>query len=77
MFRQLALYYKIFNLLHANNSEFKNYVLEFTKLKVKPDLPITLQNESFNHIFMAPLSKMFRPKSLIWKRLVVVDRSKN
>lgn len=30
-------------------------VLEFTKLKVKMDLPITLHNEHSNHIFMAPL----------------------
>lgn len=30
-------------------------VLEFTKLKVKMDLLITLHNEHSNHIFMAPL----------------------
>lgn len=31
-------------------------VLEFTKLKVKMNLPITLYNEHSNHIFMAPLN---------------------
>lgn len=47
-------------------------VLEFTKLKVKMDLPITLHNEHSNHIFMAPLH--MKIKKLVWKCFVSICR---
>lgn len=52
--------------------ETPRVVLEFTKLKVKMDLPITLHNEHSNHIFMAPLH--MKIKKLVWKCFVSICR---